>query len=356
VDTKQKDVYFYCCAKYVTVMCWRKMQHRVHHWVSIGIIYLLAKIKPETLQRGVGHLYREGAADKPMKTQRTDVELYKLLKGLGADVIKEILDNFHPLPGVTACNGINNLMAALKLIAKSDDWSLSAYNANTCTEFHHFLVSLLLGYGRVLSWHQDAEVSALKKRQERIKAEAAEKRERRGATGVAGQGKGRKKDKDKDKDKEEVLVKGSADEVDEDEGIGDLMGSIWDYTHLLWITVSSWLFKDHLAVLKFGNHILWPEPDKLAVYSEWMGFGGGVVEDGVGVGGEGMTGEGAEAECVNKIGDYSGGNGHSTGDNDGDGTGDNDGNGNGTGGDDGTCNPELNHQEKHFCSGAAWEK
>jgi hypothetical protein len=271
---------------YVTAMCWRKMYRRITHWVSMGYIYLLAGITPEELRgkcRGLkprAFKQPEGRHD-PVPHPKNEA-LYLSLRALSESAVGAILAHFHPLPPVQVCGDINNLVIQLQLA--SEQKIPSAYNEKSCVEFHHLLVAVLLGYGRMLSKLHDADEyrkgEKRRKEEEIAKEDQAEvsraystwttnsphqnvfqplfqKWKSKKVEEIAERNVQRRK-----KELKELQEHGMSKEI------GEMTEDVWIYTELLWRIVSSAMFKDHMEALKTVE--LSPDREDSSVYSAWV--------------------------------------------------------------------------------------
>ena len=205
------------------------MWKRIRHWTSQGFIYNLGHLRHSELLAQCNESIDD--IQLGMDTQRTDESLATALRRLEPTARKEIMENYRiscrnsglVLPKedfATLLEALNDSMpqgarakmntkaaaeAGLKAEVKPDaEVGTSVprrqsvpYNDQTCVEFHHLFVSLLLGYGRALF------------------RRAIEDR------------------------------KPVADNKP--------MVDVWNYAHLLWRVVSSQMFACHMEVLKRGG-------------------------------------------------------------------------------------------------------
>jgi hypothetical protein len=280
----------------MTVACWRKMGRRIHSWASQGFIYQLAEVTPTALRDHVQNYQSEKEAESSGKPRVPDefqrkrnITLYSLLKSLKPSDIKAILNQIRytlPVSKQQASGNIDKLMAALEAMAEGTS-ETPVYNEDTCVEFHHLLIALLLGYGRSLD-----KLSKLEKeeseaaRRAREAREAREREARDAASKEAGKQKEVKKDKKAAKQKKEHMTGSSLREeqvkVWEETASSErasLTADVWNYTRLLWRIISSQIFRDHMHILEKKTIMKLPQHDEFPKYSAWVDFGGGVGHD-----------------------------------------------------------------------------
>jgi hypothetical protein len=140
----QRAEYFETCACYMMMVCWQKMDAHIQGFVQSG------QLETSTEE----NLAAKTRDDKEQQWKlSSNTNLYNALNSYDTADIKEIMSQVPPLPLLPkqkACNNIDTLMAALK--AEVDQSSDSpVYNLDTCVQFHHLLVAVLLCYGRWLS-------------------------------------------------------------------------------------------------------------------------------------------------------------------------------------------------------------
>jgi hypothetical protein len=266
-------------ACYMTAACWRKMWRRISSWESQGFIYLLAKMQPKAIRGQV-----KPEAKKATKEDRqSNVFMYQCLKHIGSSVIGHMLEKLtDPVDGKPVDAKIDKLMAALEDFSKSgSDSKLSAYNVDTCVEFHHLLVALLLAYGRALGDRQTVETMDYRKGK-------PEENIDEGMVDAEGQ---------KKLDTEERKEQGEPEQVFPGENVApnpsqvstnpqssesdwmdkkSIMVDILDYTKLLWRVVSSQMFLDHIETIE--TLISTPDREKLMEYLEWACFNDNLIE------------------------------------------------------------------------------
>jgi len=127
---------------YVVANCWRKMFRRMGGWAPAGFIYQLAKVDLESSYK----LSQKQGLQGPSEVG-SDRPLYQTLKLLKDDVLKGILNQFTPISEKKQpVDNLKKLMAALEDMDQSSDWDKPIYTLEVCVEFHHLLISLLLGY------------------------------------------------------------------------------------------------------------------------------------------------------------------------------------------------------------------
>src|SRR6202789_378280 len=125
-------------AEYLVSACWRKMERRIGHWASVGLMQQLHAILPRQLSSSPIH-------DQSFRNAtRSDFRLSVYLQALGkADNLKKILACHQSFFNLTGSNK-NQLLPYLQLQSKADPHNL--YNKDTFLEFHHLLVASLIYY------------------------------------------------------------------------------------------------------------------------------------------------------------------------------------------------------------------
>src|SRR5271168_82679 len=125
-------------AEYLVSACWRKMERRIGHWASVGLMQQLHAILPRQLSSSPIH-------DQSFRNAtRSDFRLSVYLQALGkADNLKKILACHQSFFNLTGSNK-KQLLPYLQLQSKADPHNL--YNKDTFLEFHHLLVASLIYY------------------------------------------------------------------------------------------------------------------------------------------------------------------------------------------------------------------
>lgn len=142
-------------------------------WAPAGFIYQLAGVDLEAL-------YKSRKTQPGPREKGSDRPLYQTLKLLPENAWDYIMAQLTPVPGTKwRAKNLKNLMAALEGMEKSRDWDKPIYTWDVCVEFHHLLLSLLLGYGRLLfrlddlgrregQWRESTKNSVKKKKEELV--------------------------------------------------------------------------------------------------------------------------------------------------------------------------------------------
>ena len=202
LDSKEEQTkMFKRFTHYIVACCWRKMRRRMTSWSSQGYFYCLGRLSEHTVQQ----LYRVFAANTDPLSKRKDSALYSVLTDtLVQEVMGEYLekdqDAQRPKDSL-----LPNLRKALQASNQaSNSPNNTAYNADTCVEFHQLLVATLTGYGKAL----------------RLISEAYQK--------------------------------------DDQEGLLNCAHRLWRFTHLLWRIAYSRMLRYHLSALDAGDVLVTP--------------------------------------------------------------------------------------------------
>jgi len=127
------------------------MFRRIDNWTSKGYIYLLCSIPFEQLRNG----FRR-TKDRKSKGRKSNEGFHGMLSSFcgNEEAVKRLLNFLNHLrhPSLTSEEKPKNLMKLLTAIAKEVEKPgrtdpESAYNNDTCIEFHCLLLALLVGYG-----------------------------------------------------------------------------------------------------------------------------------------------------------------------------------------------------------------
>jgi hypothetical protein len=187
---KAKDDIFKNFSQHIVTRCWPKMWRRIDSWISKGIIYMLINIPEATIRYAFSKyqkLPQEGSKRTDYGFSTTFTQMVK--HGL----VKEIL-KAHPSPG----GKLDHLTAVLAKAVKSEEKKqkqkekeerkggrkveaeaeaeaeaeepIILYNAQTCTEFHKFLVAILCAYGYALAEFSKSVTNQLAFKTQREKA------------------------------------------------------------------------------------------------------------------------------------------------------------------------------------------
>jgi hypothetical protein len=159
---KAKDDMFKKFSQHIVTRCWPRMWMRVNSWSSKGFIYCLANIPEDTIRYAFSH-YQESPQQDPKRTDYGFATTFMQMVKHG--LIKEIL-KARPSSG----GKLDHLTAALAKVVKIEEKKgkgkgkgeqkgekklepeepIILYDAQTCTEFHNFLVAILIAYGKAL--------------------------------------------------------------------------------------------------------------------------------------------------------------------------------------------------------------
>src|ERR1700678_4338171 len=137
-DSKERQNGSTMFAEYLVSACWRKMERRIGHWASVGLMQQLHAILP-------GQLSSSPIDDQSSQNAtRSDFRLSVYLRALGkADNLKKILACHQSFFNLIGSNK-KQLLPYLQLRSLADPHNL--YNTDTFSEFHHLLVASLIYY------------------------------------------------------------------------------------------------------------------------------------------------------------------------------------------------------------------
>jgi hypothetical protein len=223
VETEQYNR-FIGMAHYLTMNCWRRLWRRINHWWSKGFIMMLGAIRPEDLARTFTMALQSKVALKS-QSGRKDESLYYTLNSLYPEQKAAILSHYQMVDKYKAVKHINNLICNLE-IANTTNSTFRVYNETTCVEFHHLLLSLLLGYGRALYRLNSAHPN----RNDREDNRTPDNREM------------------------------------------ELRDAVCNYAHFLWRIETSQLYQYHLVVLAEGGWLKLPDPLYADAYTRYAEF------------------------------------------------------------------------------------
>jgi len=160
---KAKDDMFKKFSQYIITRCWPKMWQHVDSWSSKGFIYCLANIPEDTIRYAFSRYQESPQQD----LKRTDYGFATtFMQTVKHGLVKEIL-KARPSPG----GKLDHLTAALTKVVKIEEGKekgkgkgkgkgeqklepeepIILYDTQTCTEFHNFLVAILIAYGKALA-------------------------------------------------------------------------------------------------------------------------------------------------------------------------------------------------------------
>jgi len=213
----------------------------------MGFLYQLGNVSIPVLEQQCEWFRSE----KP-KSPRSDSLLYLSITR-SPDAVKTALSfalNCN-LKGGLQWDNIDRLIHALKRAnektASDYDANAPVYNKETCVDFHHLLLGLLLAHRQSLIARRGLADGEKKSKQTK---RATELRNKLGDTATAGN---------------VTEVEGS---LYSDENYGRINADVWNYSDLLWRVVSSQAYHDHLEVIKPLIHK--PVEHLKGTYSKWF--------------------------------------------------------------------------------------
>jgi len=217
----------------------------------MGFLYQLGNMSIPVLEQQCEWFRSE----KP-KSPRSDNLLYLSITR-SPDAVKTALSfalNCN-LKGGLQWDNIDRLIHALKRAnektASDYDANAPVYNKETCVDFHHLLLGLLLAHRQSLIARRElADAEKKVKQKSKQTKRAKELRNKLGDTATAGN---------------VTEVEGS---LYSDENYGRINADIWNYSDLLWRVVSSQAYHDHLEVIK--PLIRKPVEHLKGTYSKWF--------------------------------------------------------------------------------------
>ena len=198
---------------YIVVSCREKMIRRINHWSSRGFICTLGSIgDPFVLE---SYMTFEATIKKQL-SKRKDSALGKTLRDMQGDEVSRVMQWYPRRIEDDAKKDIQltNLQASFKAMLDSKLEAANVYNQDTCVEFHHLLIAVLIGYGNALAQFQES----------------------------CG---GKRKEK---KREETELLQRQAEKV-------------WFFAHLLWRISYSRVLRYHLAALEAGGFLSLPHDE-----------------------------------------------------------------------------------------------
>ena len=134
---------------YLVVNCWEKMHRRVRQWSFLGVIYQLYKISDgEVVQAYQRHW---STRDEAEAEARSDGLLVKYLADFfspESGIYENILRSY---PGRLAnLHGLKQKLWIAQSITEMQSPKLTIYDESSCTDFHKFLVAILIAYAKSL--------------------------------------------------------------------------------------------------------------------------------------------------------------------------------------------------------------
>lgn len=272
---------FWKACAYITLSCWPKMQWRATFWTSMGFLYQLGNVSIPVLQQQCEWFRLE----KP-KSPWSDNELYLSITR-SPDAIKTAL-SFARNCNLKQCDNIDRLVHALQRAnektASDYDANAPVYNEETCEDFHHLLLGLLLAHRQSLIARRElADAEKKVKQKSKQKKRAKELRNKLGDKATAGN----------------VTEVGS---LYSDNNYGRINADIWNYSDLLWRVVLSQAYHDHLEVIKPLIHR--PLERLKGTYSKWFSDAGleAMAEKNRGEVGNGQEAKGVELPSEDEFG------------------------------------------------------
>ena len=139
-------------SEYIISACWRKMEWRIGHWGSVGLMYNLTKVDKDSL------LYCITEIDPLTITKNSDFKLSMYLQDMEKTSVLEKVLSYHKyiipsdatLPSLPSKdNPTKVILPCLQRLCHGDD-PYNLYNKETALEFHHLLIATLLYYARAL--------------------------------------------------------------------------------------------------------------------------------------------------------------------------------------------------------------
>jgi hypothetical protein len=219
-DEKGKTALFHKFTYYIIACSMRKMQRRIDHWSSDRFIASLAYAGQQ-----VQILYNRFGKRVKQLTHRKDTALGYLLKSMSEDHIQVVMQEY-PSAGPHEVLQLSKLKASFEKVLGPEPAGATAYNEETCVEFHQLLVAVLFGYRRALKVFHEAR--------ENWKSCCAN------ADAVNG-------------------GMGTENTVDTaDIHLFPFALRFWNFSHLLWRIAYSQTLRYHLAVLEAGQLLFCP--------------------------------------------------------------------------------------------------
>jgi hypothetical protein len=130
-------------SKYLVMACWRKMDRRITHWFSLGLVYHLAQITNKQ-NATLYDNFTMAASQLPDSSQSAKNRALRLhlQEQFDQEILADILGNHDDDPDQEG--------AAKLLRACSDETGGSLYTRDTAEAFHNLLVGTLITYARLL--------------------------------------------------------------------------------------------------------------------------------------------------------------------------------------------------------------
>jgi hypothetical protein len=147
--SKSDSIFFDAFSCYIVSSCWRKMHQRITRWSAKGIIFCIARVEDNNVRVAYDECCSRGDVDMSYLSQR-DLPLIKFVLGMGKDRVERVLRSYRfPGPLATSTPTLNQLISVFERIDKEQSTE-AVYTQDTCVEFHHFLVAVLLSYSDAL--------------------------------------------------------------------------------------------------------------------------------------------------------------------------------------------------------------
>ena len=147
---KEQNNLFKHFTHYILARCWRKMCRRMTSWSSQGFSCVLGEVSESTVRES----YTRFIEDTKEVSKRKDTALSAALAKQA--LVTEVMGCLKNQTASSESLQLTKLRAALR---DSDPPVKTAYNAETCVEFHYLLVATLTGYGQALRRFSEANAS-----------------------------------------------------------------------------------------------------------------------------------------------------------------------------------------------------
>jgi hypothetical protein len=135
-------------AEYIVSACWKKMEWRIGHWASVGLMYCLSEVKLD--QKRVSHQWQ--IKREVLATKKSDIKLSLYLQAMMRNESLEMVLSYYEydipfnatIPPKDDITQAKIVLPGLQRLCVTDPRDL--YNDTTAIEFHHLLVATMLSY------------------------------------------------------------------------------------------------------------------------------------------------------------------------------------------------------------------
>ena len=139
-------------AEYIISACWKKMERRIGHWASVGLMYCLSEVKLD--QKRVSHQWQ--IKREVLATKKSDIKLSLYLQAMMRNESLEMVLSYYEydipfnatIPPKDDITQAKIVLPGLQRLCVTDPRDL--YNDTTAIEFHHLLVATMLSYANAL--------------------------------------------------------------------------------------------------------------------------------------------------------------------------------------------------------------